>query len=288
MRRQLLPLLLLAVCGIALLGAVAEAHAARRATVREVRLLAAATASFSRSDALALDARGRLIERDAGVIRRFVQQGYFVSSHDRRWARVVVATTRSERYSTVLRLVNGRWRAVASGGLNGRHGADRDGRACAASRIPRLAAIDLALGRTGAFDVRRRCEGPWLARVRRAPAADVATSDSFPVQEDYGNCTLDYPGSPGTPIEAWRSRARPAWTMVRVWCTSGGVSGVEAIGEFGAILRSGSPVERISLSDVRRTQRCTNRGLLRTMPLVARLQLGICAVPDPLLDNLSR
>lgn len=272
----------------ALAATATDADAARRASASEIRALSAATAAYSSRDSLTLDRRGLLVERDQGSTRRFVLQGHFVSTYNRTWARVVVASSRGERYSTVLRLVNRQWRALASDRLNSSTGANRDGRTCVISRIPHLAAIDLALGRNGAFDPRRRCEGAFALRTRAISPPGIATEPDWSEREDFGGCSLTYPGDASYPVRAYASRARPAWSLVHVWCTSGTVDGVPALGEFGAILRSGAPVERISLSELRPTERCTNRALLSTMPLIVRLQLGVCTVPDARLLNLSR
>ena len=272
---------------------VSTANAARRATVREVRLLAAATANYSREDTLGLDAQGRLYEADPSFPRRFRDQAYMISSIGPSWARVAVLTTRNERISTVLQRRNGRWRALSSGSNVADFRIGRDGTLCRQSGIPPLAAIDLLLGRYGVDDARRECEGRDAALRRRMTGDQVTalegvvTNGDVPNHEDIGECSITYPGTNVIPLEGWQSVGAPNWSAVTVWCTAftDGFGGV--LGEFRAILRDGQAIERIRISETRGSERCTAAGVLGTVPIRARLELRLCVDHDRRFSQIA-
>lgn len=277
MRVRVLPL---AVLLCMLLAAPAEA--ARSADGAGRKALSRAAASWSATDSLALDGAGRLVELRDGGRWKLEYRWWWISTLDPRWARVIVMTTRDDRISTILRKRGGRWRAVASGGLGGRGGGARDGNQCRRSDIPALVAVDLGLGRNGAFDRRRSCEGPVSKRRRAMTAGELqaalptAVSYDWPgVHDDLGDCIERYPGD-GSPPAGFVSRSMPAWRFVRVYCTQGSVDGYAQLGEFAAVFRNGTPVERLNVSESYGGVRCWSGKALPGMPLRARLELGVC------------
>lgn len=281
-RRRVLPSALL-VC----LLLAAPAEAARSADGAARKALSRAAANWSATDSLALDGAGRLVELREGARWRLTYRGWWISALNSRWARVIVRTTRDDQISTILRKSRGRWRALASGGL-GR--GERDAMQCRRSRIPPLVAVDLGLGRHGAHDPRGRCEGPVSKRRRAMTASELdalipaAVSYDWPaVRDDLGDCIEWYPGTDQPPA-GFVSRSMPAWRFVFVYCTQGYVNGYEQLGEFAAVFRNGAPVERLNVSEVYLGVRCWSGKALPSMPLRARLELGICTpMPRELL-----
>jgi hypothetical protein len=278
-RRTLGPPLVVLVAAVL---AAAPAEAARSADGAARKALSRAAASWSPHDSLALDRAGRLVELREGSRWRLEYRGWWISALNPRWARVTVTTTRDDDISTVLRKSRGRWRALASGGLGGRTGGRRDGAQCKRSGIPALVAVDLGLGRRGSFDPRRHCEGPASKRRRPMTRAELdaaiptAVSDEWPgVHDDLGDCSAQYPGDDYPPT-GFVSRSMPAWSYVNVYCTQGSVGGFAQLGGFVAVLRGGAPVERLNTSEVYRGVRCWSGRALPTMPLRARLELGVC------------
>ncbi len=267
------------------------AEAARPADAGNRRALSAAAASWSGTDSLALDGAGSLIEQTVYGRKRLTRRGLWISSLDRRWARVIVRTTRDDRISTVLRRSGGRWRAVASGGFGGPDGNRRDGAQCRRSGIPRLVAVDLALGTYDAFDPAGRCQGPDSRRRRAMTAGELEAAvptaispDWAGPRDDFGDCVAQ--PSQGTAAKGFVSRTMPAWSFVQVYCTQGGVFGQAQLGRFAAVLHNGRPVERLNVSENLRGDRCWSGRELPEMPIRARLELGVCTpMPFELLDS---
>jgi hypothetical protein len=282
MRRRVLPFVLL-LC--VLLAAPAEA--ARRAGGAERTALSRAAANWSATDSLTLDGAGRLVELRDGARWRLTYRGWWISTLNARWARVIVSTTRDDRISTIVRKSHGRWRAVASGGLSR---GERDAMQCRRSGIPPLVAVDLALGRNGAFDRRGRCEGPASKRRRAMTGSELdaliptAVAHDWPaVHDDLGDCVEWYPGTDQPPA-GFVSRSSPGWRFVFVYCTQGYVDGYAQLGEFAAVFRNGTPVERLNVSEVYTGVRCWSGRALPSMPLRARLELGVCTpMPSELI-----
>ena len=272
----------LLVAAVLSLAAAAPAEAARTADASTRRALSAAAARWSADDELALNAKGGLVERTVYGTQRLTRRGMWVSSLDGRWARVIVRTTRDDRISTVLRLTGGRWRAVASGGFGGPDGDRRDAAQCRRSAIPRLVAVDLDLGTFGAFDPAGRCQGTTSARRRAMTAGELAAAvptavaeDWAGVRDDQGDCVAREP-SQDTPPSGFVSRSLEAWSVVFVYCTQGSVGGSGQLRLFAAVLRDGRPVERVNVSTSQPGPRCWSGRELPSMPLTARLELGIC------------
>ncbi len=276
------------VIGVVTYGS-ASALAARPATGSTAKELSAAAAKWSTTDSLALDRAGNLIEDTGYRTQPFVRRTLWISSLDPQWARVLVWTTRNDRISTILKEIGGRWRTVASGGFGGADGNRRDAAQCRRTGIPPLVAADLALGSAYGYDPARRCQGPQgqfrrlMSAGERQGVRELATSDKWPgFHDDTGECVDRYPGQ-GTAARGSVARTQKAWSVLYVYCTQGSVGNQGQIGMFAAVFHSGRPVERLNVSPIFGT-RCFSGRALASMPLVARLELGVCTLPRGLYD----